>query len=51
MSCTEKVILKVNRLCISATLYLSIENTFETASFKYSVGYYLLFVQQITLLS
>jgi hypothetical protein len=33
MSYTEKVILKINTLCFSVTLYLRVENTFETALF------------------
>ena len=32
-SFTEKVKLKINTLCNSVSLYLRVENTFETASF------------------
>ena len=33
MSYTENLNLKINALCFSVTLYLSVGNTFETTSF------------------
>ena len=38
MSYTEKVILKINTLCFSVAPYLSVKNTFESASFYLESG-------------
>ena len=46
MSYTERVIPKINMLCISVALYLCVENTFESASLLLQVSPGLLFFDE-----